>query len=366
MPRAGHSSSAHGGAGWRHADPHLRRRARPPPRRRARRPRRRRAPSCSTCAGRSPSPTAAPRSAPGTSRAPSTSTSTTSSPTTARPAQGRHPLPSEAAFTAAMRRWGLRDGDTVGGHGRPRQPVVGAGVVAAAARGVRRRADARRRARGLGRRRGIRSRPARRRCPTPATRPRTSARCRWSTPTARRRSRRDGVLLDARAAERYRGEVEPIDPRAGHIPGARVGAELRQPRRRRPVPRARGAARAVRRASASTPARPVAAYCGSGVTAAHEVAALALAGIDAALYPGSWSQWSNEAGRPVAVGAEPGGPVGPVAPAPSRPDAAVHVEGLRGRRGVRGTRRCRSMRRRASGADGPRASPAARPRNPPP
>jgi thiosulfate/3-mercaptopyruvate sulfurtransferase len=111
----------------------------------------------------------------------------------------------------------------------------------------------------------------------------------------------EGVLLDARAGERFRGEVEPIDPRAGHIPGAvsaptteNVDADGRF------LPpehlRARFAALGVE------PGRDVAAYCGSGVTAAHEVVALALAGFDAALFPGSWSQWSNDPGRPVAVG----------------------------------------------------------------
>jgi len=110
-----------------------------------------------------------------------------------------------------------------------------------------------------------------------------------------------GVLLDARAAERYRGEVEPIDPRAGHIPGAvsaptteNVDADGRflPPKQLR----ARFAALGVE------PGAPVAAYCGSGVTAAHELVALALAGFDAALYPGSWSQWANHPERPVAVG----------------------------------------------------------------
>jgi len=112
-----------------------------------------------------------------------------------------------------------------------------------------------------------------------------------------------GVLLDARAGERYRGEVEPIDPRAGHIPGARSApttANVDADGRFLPAEqlRARFAALGIE------PGTPVAAYCGSGVTAAHEVVALALAGFDAALFPGSWSQWANHPERPVAVGSE--------------------------------------------------------------
>jgi len=112
-----------------------------------------------------------------------------------------------------------------------------------------------------------------------------------------------GVLLDARAGERYRGEVEPIDPRAGHIPGARSApttANVDADGRFLPAEqlRARFAALGIK------PGTPVAAYCGSGVTAAHEVVALALAGFDAALFPGSWSQWANHPERPVAVGSE--------------------------------------------------------------
>ena len=114
-----------------------------------------------------------------------------------------------------------------------------------------------------------------------------------------------GVLLDARAGERYRGEQEPVDPRPGHIPGAisaptaenlQENGRFRDPRELRVRFEALGVV-------AGKP-DAVAVYCGSGVTAAHEVAALAVAGIHAALYPGSWSQWSNHPDRPVATGPE--------------------------------------------------------------
>jgi thiosulfate/3-mercaptopyruvate sulfurtransferase len=109
-----------------------------------------------------------------------------------------------------------------------------------------------------------------------------------------------GVLLDARAGERFRGEAEPIDPRAGHIPGA-----LSAPTAENLAADGRFlSAEALRERFAALVAgdAPVGVYCGSGVTAAHEIAALAIAGYDAALYPGSWSQWSNHAELPVATG----------------------------------------------------------------
>lgn len=111
-----------------------------------------------------------------------------------------------------------------------------------------------------------------------------------------------GVLLDARAGERYRGEVEPIDPKAGHIPGA-VSAPTTENVDDDGHFLTPSALRSRFESLGVTGGIPVAAYCGSGVTASHEVLALAVAGIDAALYPGSWSQWSNTAGRPVATGA---------------------------------------------------------------
>ena len=113
---------------------------------------------------------------------------------------------------------------------------------------------------------------------------------------------RDGVLLDARAPERFRGEVEPVDPAAGHIPGARnrpTRDNVDDAGRFRDPENLRAAFATV----GATAEANVGAYCGSGVTAAHEVLALELAGIPAALYPGSWSEWCADPARPVATGA---------------------------------------------------------------
>lgn len=115
---------------------------------------------------------------------------------------------------------------------------------------------------------------------------------------------RHGSLLDCRAAERYRGENEPVDPIAGHIPGARslptdgnVGSDGRFLSRQ-----ALGARFA---ASGAVAGAEIGAYCGSGVTAAHTVLALELAGLRGALYAGSWSQWITDPARPVATGPDP-------------------------------------------------------------
>jgi thiosulfate/3-mercaptopyruvate sulfurtransferase len=118
---------------------------------------------------------------------------------------------------------------------------------------------------------------------------------------------RSGLLLDARAGERYEGRTEPVDARAGHIPGA-VNAPFAG--HTRPDGRWRTPAELADRFAGlgAAPGVPVAAYCGSGVTACSVVLALEVAGRDgaAALYPGSWSQWSAQHGRPVATGTEPG------------------------------------------------------------
>ena len=121
---------------------------------------------------------------------------------------------------------------------------------------------------------------------------------------------RTGVLLDARAAPRYRGETEPVDPRAGHVPGAlnapsseHVGPDGRW------LPAADLATRF--RAIGVTDESRIGAYCGSGVTASSVVLALEVAGLTdkdtpATLYAGSWSNWSADPNRPAATGPEPG------------------------------------------------------------
>jgi thiosulfate/3-mercaptopyruvate sulfurtransferase len=120
---------------------------------------------------------------------------------------------------------------------------------------------------------------------------------------------RNGVLLDARAAPRYRGETEPVDPRAGHIPGA-VNApfgELTDAQGRwLPPARLRELAQQWGVAGAG-----IGAYCGSGINACALVLGLELAGVTTpecpvALYVGSWSQWCTDPDRPVATGPNPG------------------------------------------------------------
>jgi thiosulfate/3-mercaptopyruvate sulfurtransferase len=115
----------------------------------------------------------------------------------------------------------------------------------------------------------------------------------------------NGLLLDARIGPRYRGETEPVDAVAGHIPGARnAPTEANVGRDGRFLPPARLLGRFA--ALGAEPGSAVGAYCGSGVTAAHTVLALELAGIPAALYPGSWSEWITRPDRPIARGPGPG------------------------------------------------------------
>lgn len=215
------------------------------------------------------------------------------------PEEGRHPLPDPVRLQDAARRWGIRDGDTVvvyddlGGMSAARAwwLLADAGLEVRLLDG----GLAAWRAAGLPVEEGDV-------VPTPGDvvlvpggMPVIDLDEAASFP---------GVLLDARAGERYRGEAEPIDPRAGHIPGAvsaPTSANLGSDGRFLP-------ADALRRRFEDLgvlDGEPVAAYCGSGVTAAHEALALVVAGFAPALYPGSWSQWSNREGAPVATGPDP-------------------------------------------------------------
>ena len=111
------------------------------------------------------------------------------------------------------------------------------------------------------------------------------------------------VLVDARSAERYRGEAEPMDPVAGRIPGAvnvPTSTNLQADGRFRPPDQLKALYEAA--GVPTDGSQEVAVYCGSGVTAVHDVIALETIGVHAALYPGSWSEWIADPGRPVESG----------------------------------------------------------------
>ena len=216
------------------------------------------------------------------------------------PTDGRHPVPAIADFQAAARGWGLNDTDAVVVYddlsgmsaarawwllryaGFPNVRVLDGGLSAWQADGGALESDA------------------------TVPKPGTVTLAFGALPTldadAAAALASSGVLLDARAVERYRGDVEPVDPRAGHIPGA-VSAPTagNLDAGGRMLPAATLAERFIALGAAAD--APVGVYCGSGVTAAHEALALEAAGFSAVLYPGSWSAWSNDPRRPVATGA---------------------------------------------------------------
>jgi thiosulfate/3-mercaptopyruvate sulfurtransferase len=113
-------------------------------------------------------------------------------------------------------------------------------------------------------------------------------------------------VIDARAPERYRGDVEPLDAKAGHIPGA-----LNRPFKANVDAEGRFKPRQALRTELEplvrdVPANALVSQCGSGVTACHNILAMAAAGLPLArLYPGSWSEWSSSPARPVATGDTP-------------------------------------------------------------
>ena len=222
----------------------------------------------------------------------------------AEPSRGRHPLPTPQQFQESARRWGINDGDAVVAYddsgnmaaarlwwmlrnaGFRSVQLLDGGLAAWRAAGFDLAAGAEQPAPGNVTVSGG---------AMPAIDAGQAAS--WG---------RRGLLLDARAGERYRGEVEPVDPRAGHIPGA-VSAPTTgnlQPDGRF-LPPAELRERFERLGYRS--AVPTAVYCGSGVTAAHEIAALEIAGFSAALYPGSFSEWCHSASNEVITGAAPYG-----------------------------------------------------------
>lgn len=221
------------------------------------------------------------------------------------PESGRHPLPDLADLQDAARRWGIDDGDPVvvyddsGGTSAARAwwllrwggvadvRILDGGLQSwVAAGGILEDGDVRVAPGGV--------------VLTPGHMPVTDADGAADLP-------HHGVLIDARAGERYRGETEPVDPRAGHVPGA-VNAPTVQNLRPDQTIKAESELVESFAAVGVEPTTDVAVYCGSGVTAAHEIAVLETIGVHAALYPGSWSQWSADTARPVATGIERGGP----------------------------------------------------------
>lgn len=218
------------------------------------------------------------------------------------PSDGRHPLPSTATLQAAARRWGVRAGDTVVAYDDAK------GTAAARAWWLLRQAgvDVRVLAGGL---RGWQAEGFE--VTTDDVSPEPGdvvlgeiGRDALSIDEAAAFPE-TGVLLDVRAPERYRGETEPLDPVAGHIPGARnLPTTLHLDDQGRLLDT--DTVLATLAAVGVTPGTPVAAYCGSGVTAAHTALVLHEVGIEAKVFPGSWSQWSNTPGRPVATGDQPG------------------------------------------------------------
>lgn len=112
----------------------------------------------------------------------------------------------------------------------------------------------------------------------------------------------DAVLLDARAHARFTGDIEPVDPRAGHIPGARSAPYVENLVAPSGAWKSEAELRAHYAALGVTASKRVIVYCGSGVTACHDLFALSRIGIEGELYGGSWSEWSADPNRPIETG----------------------------------------------------------------
>ena len=218
------------------------------------------------------------------------------------PSEGRHPLPSTATLQAAARRWGVNKGDIVVAYDDAK------GLGAARAWWLLRQAgvDVRVLDGGVRAWSSVGGELATDDVvPEPGDVVLDEIGGEALTIDEAAAFPASGILLDVRAGDRYRGETEPYDPVAGHIPGAvnlPMSAHLDREGKVLDV-------ETLQRTFADigvTDGTPVAAYCGSGVTAAHTALILSEVGIDAKVFPGSWSQWSNTPGRPVATGDQPG------------------------------------------------------------
>ena len=217
-----------------------------------------------------------------------------------KPGTGRHPLPDVDAFIETCSRWGIDETvqvvayDDFGGawasrawwllnyYGHRRVAVLDGGFPAwqAAGKPVSTAAPAMAP-------RAFKGRPGA--MPTVTT---------WELTT-----RAPRCLVDARAPERYRGDVEPVDPVAGHIPYATNVPFAQNTDKDGRFLSAEALREKYLAALAGLPPKEAAFYCGSGVTAPHDILAMHIAGLPgAALYPGSWSEWIRNPMRPVAKG----------------------------------------------------------------
>ncbi len=231
------------------------------------------------------------------------------------PEEGRHPLPRVDALQGAARRWGIGNGDLVVAYDD------NDGVAAARAWWLLRRRGVDIRVLGGGVQEWARSGELLERgdvAPERGDVVLTDGDPGIATIDDAARAPHEGLLLDVRAPHHYRGAASAADPVGGHIPGAvnlptivhiDGRGHLKPPGEiAGAVSSAAGGRAGGRRAHGATPGSDrdrIVVYCSSGMASAHTVLALATAGIDARVFPGSWSQWSRTPGRPVAVGPTP-------------------------------------------------------------